>query len=126
MCEHHVAEHGDEAPVRVEGEAPLPVASASPSAMTSLSPRFRIVSIMPGIDARAPERARDLRGQLPLGDVLRAHLGREREAWRHREPDPSHLGEARPFSTEQILARRIPFRLTIPERVDVLCHGASL
>jgi hypothetical protein len=56
-AEHDVAVHLDEAAVAVPRET-LVAASRSTSASTvsSLRPRFRMVSIMPGIESRAPER----------------------------------------------------------------------
>jgi hypothetical protein len=54
--EHHVGIHLDEAPVGIVGEAPVAGLLASASTVSSLSPRLSTVSIMPGIEARAPER----------------------------------------------------------------------
>ena len=44
----------------------LPALAARPSTASSLRPRFRIVSIMPGIDARAPERTDSSSGSAAL------------------------------------------------------------
>ena len=40
----------------VVGEAEVPLLVARPSTDLSLRPRLRMVSIMPGMEARAPER----------------------------------------------------------------------
>ncbi len=53
---HDLAVHLDQPAVRVEREARVPVAEASPSTATSFRPRLRIVSIIPGIEIAAPER----------------------------------------------------------------------
>ena len=55
-AEHHVGIHLDEAAVGIIGEAPSSELLASASAVASLRPRLSTVSIMPGIEARAPER----------------------------------------------------------------------
>ena len=56
-AEHDVAVHLDEAAVAVPREARVAgLASASASTVWSFRPRLRIVSIMPGIESRAPER----------------------------------------------------------------------
>ena len=54
---HDVAEHLHEAPVGVPGEAlVVGLRRPAPATDSSLSPRFRTVSSIPGIDSRAPER----------------------------------------------------------------------
>ena len=55
-ADHHARIHLHETPIRVVGKALVPVASASPSTTSSFKPRFRMVSIMPGIDCADPER----------------------------------------------------------------------
>ena len=54
--------------------------AASPSAASSFSPRFRIVSIIPGIDTAAPERTETSSGsscepnRFPVFASSRAHM----------------------------------------------------
>ena len=55
-AEHDVGIHLDEAAVGIVGEALVGRRLASASTVSSLRPRLRTVSIMPGIEARAPER----------------------------------------------------------------------
>ena len=62
-AEHDLAIHLDEAAIAVIGEAPSPRCCASPSTVSSLRPRLSTVSIMPGIEARAPERTETSSGR---------------------------------------------------------------
>jgi hypothetical protein len=55
-AEHDVGVHLDEAAIAVPGEARSPDAAARPSTVSSLRPRLRTVSIIPGMETRAPER----------------------------------------------------------------------
>ena len=109
---------------------------ASPCTVSSFRPRLRIVSIMPGIEARAPERTETSSGcsRSPklrptdfstraevLGDrglqfgrirfvvvvKVRADGGGDREAGRHRNADVGHLGQARAFAAEDVLHLRV-------------------
>ena len=53
----HVAVHLDEAAIRVPGKAFVArFLAVKPATASSFRPRFRMVSIMPGIEAREPER----------------------------------------------------------------------
>jgi hypothetical protein len=73
-AEHDVAVHLDEAAVAVPGEAGVVGgASRGPSTDWSLRPRFRMVSIMPGIESRAPERTATSSGMPEVAPNLRAH-----------------------------------------------------
>ena len=105
------------------------------------------VSIMPGIEARAPDRTEtrsgfvaspntlpvifadvlqrlfDLRLQfLRIGFVMRikirAYRGRDREAGRHRQTEIGHLGEIGALAAEQLLQRCFALRFAVTERVD--------
>ena len=69
-AEHHVGIHGDEAAVAVVGKAPVAGFFASASTVSSLRPRLSTVSIMPGIEARAPERTDTRSGLLLSPKVL--------------------------------------------------------
>jgi hypothetical protein len=55
-AEHDVAVHLDEAAVAVPGEALVAGGRTRASTVWSFRPRLRIVSIMPGMESRAPER----------------------------------------------------------------------
>ena len=106
-----------------------------------------MVSIMPGMLARAPERTDDeqrvvgvaealagvllelRQGGLDLrlealgvgvvGGVVVADLCGDREAGRHRQPDAGHLGEVGALAAEQLAHVLVAFA----EVVDVLvCH----
>ena len=74
-AEHDVGIHLDEAAIAVVGEARVAGAAASASTVSSLRPRLSTVSIMPGIEARAPERTETSSGfacvaELSAGDAL--------------------------------------------------------
>ena len=131
-AEHDVGIHLDEAAVAVVGEALVARALApAPSTVSSLRPRLRMVSIMPGIEARAPERTEtssglaaspkrgadrladlgqrrlDL-GLQPVGQLAAvgvvggADLGGDGEARRHRQAEARHLGEVGALAAEQV------------------------
>ena len=125
----HLAVHLDQPPVGVEREARLPVVLATVSATPRLRPRFRIVSIIPGIETGPPERTErssgcrpspkrlpvncssrarcsvdlvgEARGRAPVAHRAQARLGRDREAARHGQPELRHLGQAEPLAAEQ-------------------------
>ena len=127
----------------------LPVAVASPSTATSLSPRLRIVSIIPGIETAAPERTetrsgspaspkrfpvfsssratcsstsgQSASGTSPACIVCAARVGRDREAGRNRDPERGHLREPDALAAEQLP----PARGLLVECVDQ-AHGAIL
>ena len=68
---HHVAEHLDEAPVAVVGKARVAgLAARMTSTTVSFMPRFRMVSIMPGMENLAPERTDTSRGFLRVAELL--------------------------------------------------------
>ena len=108
------------------------VCCASPPTETSFNPRFRTVSIMPGIENAAPERtdtssgstgspsrlpvlpsrtARALRDLVhqPVGHhVARGHVrvarfGGDGESGRHRQTEVGHLGEVGALAAEEEL-----------------------
>ena len=115
-----------------------------------------MVSIMPGIDARAPERTetssgfvgspnfaptsllhlarsrRRSRRRAPSGSFLPfvveggADLGGDGEAGRHRQADVGHLGEVGALAAEQVLHLRVAVGLAAAEEVDVLAGLAAL
>ena len=100
---------------------------------------------MPGIEARAPERTRDEQriagvaeglaagtppdlGQrrldlafevgwigLVMSVEVRADLGREREAGRHRQAEMGHFGEVGALAAEQVAHRGPPSALPSPK-----------
>ena len=112
------------------------------------------MSIIPGIEAREPERtltrsgfdgspnviptlfSTRLRhsstsrsvsgGSLPRFEERRAFLGGDREPGGHGEPQARHLGEPRPFAAEEIAPLGVAFCLTVPEKEHVGCHGGGL
>ena len=65
-----VAVHGHEAAVAVVGEARVLVCAMTPCTVVSLSPRLRMVSIMPGMLARAPERTLMSSGLAAIAEAL--------------------------------------------------------
>ena len=127
----------------------LPVAPASPASASSFRPRFRIVSIIPGIETAAPERTetssgspvspkrlpvrasslRDVLGDLvleprrqaALAQVRAAGVGRDREAGRHGNAELRHLGEPDALAAEQLAAAVGG----LVEVVDVAGHGPA-
>ena len=104
---------------------------------------------MPGIEARAPEQritgdpellgcdrldmgnAVDDLGFQAVGKSLAflvealAHLGRDGEARRHRQPDRRHLGEVRTFAAEQVAITLAPVRNAPAEPIDILRRHAA-
>ena len=135
-AEHHVGIHRDEAAVAVVGEALVAAPLASASTVSSLRPRLSTVSIMPGIEARAPERTETrsglsaspkvrpairrrarapprprLRAPGRIGAavvvVVGADLGRDGEAGRHRQAEIGHLGEVGALAAEEVLLCRL-------------------
>ena len=107
------------------------------------------MSIMPGIESRAPERTEtssgffvspnfvpmifsmlahavfDLRLAAPCGYVrllcvvVRADFGGDREARRHRQADAGHLREVRALAAEQRLHLAVAVRFPVAEIVNV-------
>ncbi len=125
------------------------------STVTSLRPRLRTVSIMPGIEARAPERTDTSSGfsgspkvlpamtptcgerrldlavevagiGLAVCVVIGADLGRDGEAGGHRQAQIAHLGEVRALAAEQIAHSGLTLGLAVAERVHPLRHRAVL
>ena len=135
-AEHHVGIHLNEAAIGVVGESAVLERRASPSTVSSLRPRLSTVSIMPGIEAREPERTdtssglstspnlapRDLADSVERGLTIgfndfgkllaelvidAADLGGDGEARRDGQPKPRHLGEIGALAAEQIALRGI-------------------
>ena len=128
---HDVAVHLQKPAVGIPGEARVPgLLCATTSTTVSFIPRLRIVSIMPGIESRAPERTETSNGRslspsffptdfstfasaastaassafgigaLVFGEVS-ADFGRDGETWRDRQTDACHLGEVGAFAAEE-------------------------
>ena len=57
-----MSEHRDETPIAIQGESFIFRFAANPSTVRSFNPTFKTVSIIPGIDARAPERTETSNG----------------------------------------------------------------
>ena len=107
-----------------------------------------MVSIMPGMEARAPERTETSSGDvaspnvaptaLPIsasaastsaqavgqlaavGVVGRAHLGGDGEARRHRQAEARHLGEVGALAAQQLLHVGVAVGLAGAEQIDPL------
>src|SRR5437899_9134806 len=60
---HHVAVHLQKAPIRVPCEARVVCFFCNDLHTSSFIPRFRIVSIIPGMESRAPERTEPSKGR---------------------------------------------------------------
>src|SRR4030095_4152538 len=105
-----------------------------PCTVSSFRPRFRMVSIMPGIEARAPDRTDTRTGcsaspkRLPTAFSTRASAsatcffrrgGEEWWAGGHVTPEAGHLGEVRALAAEEVLHLGAPIGLPAPEREDV-------
>jgi hypothetical protein len=67
----------------------LPERSASAATVVSLSPRFRIVSIIPGIEAGAPDRTLTSSGWRASPNALRVSSSTRRSAWATSASSPS-------------------------------------
>ena len=131
----------------------LPDSAMRPLSVSSLRPRLRTVSIIPGIENLAPERTetssglagspkplpvrsldlactassmsshRPVRQLLAVGEVVVAGLGGDREAGRGRQAGERHLGEARALAAEQVLHRAVAFGGARAPGVDVALGG---
>mmetsp|Transcript_68135 Transcript_68135/g.192523 ORF Transcript_68135/g.192523 Transcript_68135/m.192523 type:complete len:316 (+) Transcript_68135:168-1115(+) len=154
-AEHHVGIHLDEASVAVEGEAPVarPLrqalhcaiiqsqvqdsihharhGGACPGANRHQQWVIRVSELLarPGLhqcQCRA-HLAQELRGvALALLVPVRAHLGGEGEARRHRQPNTSHLREVRSLAAQQIFHVRASICLALAEIVNPLRrHGGD-
>ena len=113
--------------------------------MRDVRPRFRIVSIIPGIEERAPERTETSSGfvgspkrlsascsscasadstsaRMPSSDRAAREVGADRrldrEARRHRDAERGHLREARALAAERFLAEAGAFGHAVSERED--------
>ena len=154
-AEHDVGIHLDEAAIAVPGEARRrPRRRRGPRTVSSLRPRLRTVSIIPGIDTRAPERTETSSGSaaspkllpvdpLDMGDAVgdlggervaealalviieRAGRSRDGEAGRHRQADRGHFGEVRALAAEQLLIARLAVGDAAAEAVDEAGHRTS-
>jgi hypothetical protein len=112
------------------------VRAMRPSRVFVVRPTLSTVSIIPGMELRAPDRTEtssgrdassearaheaphalerlvdvgvEARGMTPPDlEVLVADLGRDREAGRHRDAEVRHFGEVRPLAAEQLLHLRV-------------------
>ena len=128
---------------------------ATISTTSSFMPRLRIVSIIPGMESRAPERTDTSRGRswspnlLPVdfstlaiaaatwaSNCLRiraivivkitANLSGNGESRRHWQTDPRHLMEVRAFAAQQSFHRASSVRVAIPEVINVTRRARSL
>jgi hypothetical protein len=54
-----------------------------------------------------------------------ANLGRDRESWRDRQPDPGHLGQVGALAAEDVLHFHIAFGGAGPEEKDILLSHRS-
>ena len=144
-----LAVHQQQPAVGVEAKRSLPDCLARACTVVSLRPMFSTVSIMPGIESRAPERQESSSGLvaspnlapidfsillqglgdlvLQLGRVLPAvgvevgaDVGGEGEAGGHGQADVGHLGEVGALAAEQVLHVGPAVRLAAAEEVDVL------
>ena len=144
---HDLAEHLDEAAVRVPGEAPVVVgllreplhrAVVEPEVEDGVHhPRHRELRARPHGDEQrvvgvtealahrlleAPEVLLDLvhgaGWEIAVVEVREAGLGGRREAGRHREAHVGHLGEVRALASEEVLHVLV----ALGEVVDVLGH----
>jgi hypothetical protein len=120
-----------------------PKSAARPFTVRDVRPRFRIVSIIPGMDERAPERTETRSGLLgrrqsacrrrargarapdidlgadavearAAGDVG-AHRRLDRKSGRHRDAQGRHLREARALAAESLLAEARALGDTVTE-----------
>ena len=144
--EHDVAEHLNQPAVGVIGKARIVLRLASASTLWSFRPRFRIVSIMPGMENFAPERTLTSSGLSPLPSfwpwrfsswasaasicastsretallphVFAASLGLNGEAGRDGQARIGHFGEASAFAAEHIFHFAVAVGLAAAEGVD--------
>mmetsp|Transcript_69500 Transcript_69500/g.199313 ORF Transcript_69500/g.199313 Transcript_69500/m.199313 type:complete len:316 (-) Transcript_69500:59-1006(-) len=153
--EHHVGVHLNEAPVAVERETPVarPLrqalhcaiiqsqvqdsihharhGGACPGANRHQQWVIRVSELLacPGLHQRQSRAhlAQELRGvALALLVPVRAHLGGEGEARRHRQPNTSHLREVRSLAAQQIFHVRASICLALAEIVNPLRrHGGD-
>ncbi len=136
--QHDVAVHLAKAPIGVPCKAWTAADGfSSPITVWSVRPRLSTVSIMPGIETRAPERTDTSSGFFaspnlrPSAFSMRATLfatpsvepfrilavvvviviadaGGNRETRRHRQLERGHLGQVRALATQQIAHLRAP------------------
>ena len=150
--EHDIRVHLDEAAIGIIGEAlDRPRSSPASRPTASLRPRLSTVSIMPGIEARAPERTEtqqrigrvaerapglppdrgdrgvDLRREIgrigfAVGVEMGADFGRDREAGGHRQAERGHLVQVRALAAEQVLHLALAFGVLGAEGIDPFRH----
>ena len=148
-AEHHVGIHGDEAAVRVVGEAPIPgfvrhrlhrrvVESeiehgvhharhrrARPRAHRDQQRIVAVAESLAGGAADLRERGGNLPAQafrvgLVVLVVISADLGGDGEAWRHRQAEIRHLGKACALAAEEVAHIGAAFRFPVAEAVHPL------
>ena len=151
-AEHHIGIHGDEAPVAVEGKAPVAGflrkrhggdvvepeiehgvhharhRGAPAGAHRDQQRIFAVAEFLAGDAADLGQRGVDLRLQiLRIGFAvvveMGADLGGDGEAGRHRQAEMGHFGEPRALAAEQIAHRRAAGRLAAAEGVDPFAFG---
>src|SRR5215813_11345034 len=149
--EHHLPIHLDETAIAVIGEAFVAALARQPLDHAVVEPEVehcvhharhrnaragahrdenRIVWVSETSAERMldlGERAFDLFAQLArIRSIvlikIAAGLGRDRQAWRYRQPEIAHLGEARSLSTEQIPQVGAAFGGPIAEPIDPFLH----
>ncbi len=110
-----------------------------------------MVSIMPGIESRAPERTDTSSGMAALspnfvpmifsmkampaltcgssdfgigslvGVIIGADFGGDGESGRHRQADAAHLGQVRAFAAEQRFHAAVAVGFLITKQINVFC-----
>ena len=152
-AEHHVGIHRDEAAVAVIGEAAVarlgrqrldghvveaevehgvhharhrgPAAGAHRHQQRILG----VAKPLAGQLADMGERGLDLSLQLRrvglvVGVEIGADGGRQREAWRHRQPEIGHFRQIGALAAEQVAQRRVALGLAVAEGIDPLAGRA--
>ena len=151
-AEHHVGIHGDEAPVAVQGKAPVAGflrkrhdgdvveaeiehgvhharhRGARAGAHRDQQRIFAVAEFLAGDAADLGQRGIDLRLQIlrigfAVGVEIGADLGGDGEAGRHRQAEMGHFGQPRALAAEQIAHRRAAGRLAAAEGVDPFAFG---
>ena len=146
-AEHHVGVHGDEAPVAVIGETPIARflrqrrdrrvveaeiehrihharhRRARAGAHRDEQRIFAVAKCFAGDAANFGQRRFDLRLQIlrivfAVGVEMRAELGGDGEAGRHRQAEMRHFGKARAFAAKEIAHIGAAGRLAAAEGVN--------
>ena len=150
-----LAEHLDKTPVGVIREALVRCKVASPSTVSSLRPRLRTVSIMPGIENFAPDLTETRSGFEGVAEIsfrllprscgsafqnLVPHplrkflsravvgitgLGRDRKPRWYRQPGISHLRQAGAFAAQKILHIAAPVGMAFGKEIDILVRHSA-